>query len=683
MASTCIGNCISLCNGNCTGTCSETCADDCTGICRNRCGTDCTGHCTADCTDLCIGGCSGTCNDSCSDTCIGGCLGGCLSSCTGTCKTTCSTDCTGTAQGVVSGPIKAQGTFITSFQGTAFKFDIGYEYSNEEFKLTSVKTTALQSGWGVWELQPSLYLYALKGINPVPKAYQSYDANGTTCKQFVTDNSGVWQLAYNGNNPGAYLPNTAGTTVAWNSSDFDQIVLPLSGSSATITIGAFIANTTGTLNNAAYGFSTLSLSLYAPSTGYALSVTEVTAKTITATHYWTQGSVAGDNYKERSITVQSIDGTYKETVNVTSGTSATFTVLKPNTEYVVMGVADDGTNKLTASVNKITSTSQPTGVTVIPTENNLTLQAESANNTTNLAYKYIITKPDNSTETKTATYDKTVTFSSLNSNTNYNIQVFAYNTSSINTSPAKIITAWTKPQILPNGFTLSLTKGLEHTKINAVAVAENISKFDQYCFKINNDPYSEYSSLNTISYTGITENTNCQITVMVKNTDSGLISNPISKSITTWYNPLTNLSVILKRKWFWYLEIGSAYTYNGTITKFEFSIGNESYQNKGTTNLYSKGSTVGGNDINLNYNTDYECKTRLTDNHGRTYETSTIIKTLDERPLYLNGVLREVKLIKDDGSIVYVTPNLISIIQENGTVTNMNKIINNDLRDHF
>ena len=575
-------------------------------------------------------------------------------------------------------------TGTTSFSGNAFKFDISYEYTNTSFKLTSVKTTALISGWGAWELQPSLFLYALRGSNPVPKAYQSYDANGTTCKQFVTDNGGVWQLAYNGNNPGAYLPNTAGTSVQWNASDFNNIALSLSGSSATITIGAFIANTTGTLSNAAYGYSTLSFTLYTESSAYELAVTSVDTTSISVRHSWTEGSVAGTNYTERSITIKTSDNSYNEVKSdVASGNTVRFTGLNPNRDYIIVGVANDGTTKLTSTVNKATNAAQPTGLSVTPNTNALVVKGESNNYTTNLSYKYILTKPDNTTETKSAAYDQSVTFSSLSSNINYNIQVIAYNTISINTSPAKIINAWTKPLITSSGLALTLAQGSEHSKINVLAAAENASSYDQYSFKINSDPYSEYSSTNTISYPGITENTNCQITAVVKNTQSGLISDPISKSITTWFNPMSNVSVVLNKKWFWYLEISSNYTYNGTISKFEFSVGNESYQNKGIVNSYSKGSALGGRLGNLNYNTDYVCKVRLTDNHGRTAEATATFKTMDERSIYLNGVLREVKLIKADGSVSYITPNLLTVIMPDNTVVNMNKIINNDSRTSF
>lgn len=575
-------------------------------------------------------------------------------------------------------------TGTTTFSGNAFKFDISYEYTNSLFKITSVKSTALISGWGDWELQPSLFLYVVGGSNPVPKAYQSYDANGTTCKQFVTDNGGKWQLAYNGNNPGAYLPNTAGSSATWNASDFNNITLSLSGSSATVTIGAFIANTTGTLSNAAYGSSTLSFTLYSTSSAYELAITEVDTTSISVRHSWTEGSVAGTNYSERSITIKDTDNSYTKTEsNVASGTTIRFSGLQPNRDYVITGVANDGTTKLTSTVNKATNTAQPTDVTVTHNTTSLILKGVSDNHTLNLNYRYILTKPDNTTETKTAASDQSVTFSSLVSNANYNIQIIAYNSSTNNTSPSKIVNKWTKPVVTANGLVLRLPSGLEHNKIDVAASPENSSNYDQYSFKLNSGAYSVYSSNNTINYPGLTENTRYEISVILKNTQSGFTSDPISKTITTWHNPLTNLAVVLNKKWFWYLDIKSTYTYNGTISKYEFSIGNESYQNKGTENSYIKGSIIGGRPGNLNYNADYICKVRVTDNHNRIYEASATFRTMDERPLYVNGQLREVRLIRPDGTVIYITPNLLSIIKSDNMLVNMNQIINNDPRTSF
>lgn len=575
-------------------------------------------------------------------------------------------------------------TGTTSFSGNAFKFDISYEYTNTSFKLTSVKTTALISGWGTWELQPSLFLYALIGSEPVPKSYQSYDANGTTCKQFVTDHSGVWQLAYNGNNPGAYLPNTAGSSATWDSSDFDDITLSLSGSSATITIGAFIANTTGTLSSAAYGYSTLTFTLYTESSAYELIVTDVKTAALSVKHSWTNGSIAGSDYAERSITVKTDDGSFSQTKSdVADGTTMVFTGLQPNKEYTIIGVADDGTTKLTSTIKKYTNTQQPTDVSSTKTENSLILKGISNNYTSNLNYKYILTKPDNTTETKSAPYDQEVTFSSLRSNVEYVLQIFAYNSATINTSPAKIMNIWTKPKITDDGLSLTVAPGSENSKINVVAVPENISLYDTYSFKLNSEEYSEFNKANNTSYSGLAENTTYIVSVILKNTKSGLQSEPITKNITTWYNPLTDLSVVLNRNWFWFLEVKSSYTYNGTISKFEFSIGKEPYKDTGTNNLYSRGSTIEGNPENLDYYSDYLCKVKVIDNHGRIYEASDTFRTMDERPLYINGVLREVRLIKQDGSMSYITPNLLTVVTPNDTTINMNKIINNDDRTSF
>lgn len=577
-------------------------------------------------------------------------------------------------------------TGTTTFSGNAFKFDVSYEYTSTSFKITSVKTTALISGWGDWELQPSLFLYVVQGSNPVPRSYQSYDAAGTKLKEFVSANSGVWQLAYNGNNPGAYLPNTAGTSVAWNASDYSNLTLTLSGSSATLTIGAFIANTTGTLNNAAYGHSTVSFTLYSASSAYELVVANVDINNISVKHSWTNGSIAGSNYKERSITIKAQDGSYTETKSdVASGTTMRFTGLIPNKTYVITGVANDGTTTLTSTLTKDTNLAQPTGITIAEQNaNSLKIKAESINDTANLKYEYILTDPSGKVTTVTDIIPgSNANITNLISNTDYNLQITAYNPVTNRRSQTKFMNIWTKPLVTTNGLVLTLPVNYEHDRITATVVLENSSPYDQYTFKLESNNYNGYRDSNTFTYIGLDENVIYPISVMVKNTESGLISDPVTKNITTWYDPVTDLAVVLNKKWYWYLDISSSYKYNGTITKYEFSIGKESYQDRGLVNSYSKGTVIGGKANNLDYNADYLCKVRITDNHGRTYEASKTIRTLDERPLYINGRLREVRLIRPDGTIIYLTPNLISVINSDNKITNMNKVINNDDRTKF
>lgn len=249
---------------------------------------------------------------------------------------------------------------------------------------------------------------------------------------------------------------------------------------------------------------------------------------------------------------------------------------------------------------------------------------------------------------------------------------------------------WTHPYI--ENPTLSLVPGNEHSQIKVVANNNYKSGADQYSFKLDNGAWTEWQQSNEYVFTrdnfsNITGNSEHTIYTKMRNTASGFESvNQTSAKITTWYDPIYSLEVNLVNRWFWYLEINSIFDYQGgaeNITKYEFDIGGEGYQDKNTTNLHSKGSINPTDENKLNYNTDYLCKVRLTDNHGRTKEASATFKTLDERPLYINGELKEVKIIKPDSSVVYVTPNLLSVIKEDGTVVNMNKIINNDDRTEY
>lgn len=254
-----------------------------------------------------------------------------------------------------------------------------------------------------------------------------------------------------------------------------------------------------------------------------------------------------------------------------------------------------------------------------------------------------------------------------------------HSTSSFETASLNL---WTYPII--NDPSLSLKSGSEHNTINVSVSPSIASEYDQFSYKLGNGSWTSWTNSKTHSFSSLSENTTYTVYVKMKNTSSGYESSVKSKSIVTWYNPISNLSVVLVNRWFWYLAIKASYSYNGTISKFEFKIGDDQgLQNKGTTNAYSRGSTTPGANGNLSYDTNYNCQAKLTDNHGRTAQANIQFKTLDERPLYVGNELREVKLIQPDGTVKYITPNLLSVVQPNGTVVNMNKIINNDSRTEY
>lgn len=273
----------------------------------------------------------------------------------------------------------------------------------------------------------------------------------------------------------------------------------------------------------------------------------------------------------------------------------------------------------------------------------------------------------------------TTTLSNLNSNTNYSI---SGSLSDDKTSLSASTTCWTYPII--NDPTLTRRSGFEHNTIDVSVSASVASDYDQFEYKLGNGSWTNWTTDKTHSFTGLSENTTYTVYVKMKNTSSGYESAEKSASITTWYNPLSNISVVLVNRWYWYMVIKSSYKYNGFISKFEFAVGNdEDWVDTGTTNLHSRGSTTPGWEKNLKYDTTYTCWVRITDNHGRIYQTTADFKTLDERPLYVGNELREVKLIQPDGTVKYITPNLLSVVQPNGTVVNMNKIINNDSRTEY
>lgn len=277
---------------------------------------------------------------------------------------------------------------------------------------------------------------------------------------------------------------------------------------------------------------------------------------------------------------------------------------------------------------------------------------------------------------------KSVEIKKLSSNTKYTVSGKLYDGKTTVYPETNNIEYWTYPII--NNPVLTRRSGYEHSIIDVSVSANVASDYDQFAYKLGNGSWTNWTTDKTHSFTGLSENTTYTVYVKMKNTSSGYESAEKSASITTWYNPVSNLNVVLVNRWYWYMEIKSSYKYNGSISKFEFAVGNdEDWVNKGTTNLHSRGSTTPGWEKNLKYNTTYTCWVRLTDNHGRIYNKTADFKTLDERPLYVGNELREVKLIQPDGTVKYITPNLLSVVQPNGTVVNMNKIINNDSRTEY
>lgn len=274
-------------------------------------------------------------------------------------------------------------------------------------------------------------------------------------------------------------------------------------------------------------------------------------------------------------------------------------------------------------------------------------------------------------------------------NKKYNVHMWVHDGTTQVFMNGNYVSYWTHPYI--DNPTVSLVNGNEHSQIKVVANTRYGSDYDQYAFKLDNGSWTAWQNsnvyiFNRTSYSSITGHSAHTIYTKMKNTSSGFESNTTNASITTWYDPIYSLSVNMTNRWFWYLSVNSTVNYQGgtsNIVKYEFDIGTQGYQNKGTSNAHSRGSTSPTGSGKLAYNTNYLCKVRVTDNHGRTKEASATFKTLDERPLYLNGSLKEVKVIKPDGSISYVTPNLISVIKPDGSVTNMNNIINNDSRTQF
>lgn len=651
-------------------------------------------------------------------------------------------------------------SFTIKSEEGIFEYDVSYTLTTSPgsatLKITGVHVTALSSGWGTWDLTPSLYFYLIPNRDAGKPQNMQNQSTEDNIKAYITGKGGVYNL-HTTNKPN--YPNSKGGTTNWAASYYSLSKKFTSTNETTIpvTVGIVVRNTSGSLDGVYTFNKVINVTVptaYTPPSGLSLSISETTTTSFKVTARWTGGK--GET-----------DGACRVTVNGTSkiidNDPVVFTGLTPNVSYTVSGELYDKKNspstvRDTASATAHTTITTPSGWTGVGSNNGSIWATATSSNGGSFYYQYRInnggwsgwqnsgtfsgltpnisysiqaravsntgggtsgalsgtihttiatpngwTGVGSNTNSVWATgtssnggsfyyqyriykngawsaWQNSGTFSSLSSNTNYSLQVRAVSNTGGGTSGALSGSRWTYPVI--GSLTVSLQSGQEHDRINASAAASVSSSYDQYSFAINSNSWQTYGGSSTY-WSGLNGNTTYTIWVKMRNTASGFESASVSRQITTWHDPLTNLKVNLVNRWFWYLLVNCSYTYTGTISKFEFDIGGQGYQNKGTSNSHSRGTTSPTGSPKLAYNTNYTCKVRVTDNHGRQYTASATYKTLDERPLYVNGVLREVKLIKSDGSVHYVTPNLLSVVQSNGTVTNMNKIINNDNRTEY
>lgn len=563
-------------------------------------------------------------------------------------------------------------SFTIKSEEGIFKYYVSYTLTTSPgsatLKITGVRVTALSSGWGTWDLTPSLYFYLIPNRDAGRPQDMQNQGTEDNIKDYITGKGGVYNL-HTTNKPN--YPNSKGGTTNWAKSYYSLSKKFTSTNETTIpvTVGIVVRNTSGDLDGVYTFNKVINVTVptaYTPPSGLSLSISETTTTSFKVTARWTGGE--GET-----------DGACRVTVNGTSkiidDDPVVFTGLTPNVSYTVSGELYDKKNspstvRDTASASAHTTIATPTGWTGTGSNTNSIWASGTSSNGGSFYYQYRI---------NSGSWQNSGTFGGLSSNTRYSIQVRAVSNTGGGTSGALDGALWTYPVI--GGLNVSLVSGKEHDAISATSYAQVSSGNDSFQFRLN----SSYTGWQTTGQTwsGLSGHTTYTIGVTVRNNTSGYQSAEVTKQITTWYDPLTNLRVNLVNRWFWYLLINSSYSYGGSISKFEFDIGGQGYQNKGTSNSHSRGTTSPTGSPKLAYNTNYTCKVRVTDNHGRQYTASATYKTLDERPLYVNGVLREVKLIKSDGSVHYVTPNLLSVVQSNGTVTNMNKIINNDNRTEY
>lgn len=433
--------------------------------------------------------------------------------------------------------------------------------------------------------------------------------------------------------------------------------------------------------------------LYKAPSNISLKVVESSANSITTNLSWTEGTKTGTGYVAADLDGESAWLKCSKGVDfiidqiVVNG-DGSIKPIKSNTYYIVYGAVNDGTIYRVDDqqywthplLNESTfSTLEGFEGEIINIKANIDVAS---------SYDQYRFKSDYDDEWSEYQSDSEYMFM-LESNSKYELSAQAKNIKSGFESEIVTGICWTYPEILKS--TLTLVEGFEYSQIHVVGHIFKSSDYDQYRFKLGDGDWTEYQDSPEYTFTGLIENTEYEIFTQIKNTESGYESTVSSDKITTWFNPLTNLEVVLENRWFWYLDISSDYDYNGTIDKYEFHVGDNlaisdediEYQDMLTINDFISGSLDPFDSKKLKYNTEYLCAAKLTDNHGRVYFAKTTYKTMDERTLYVDGILREVKVILPDNSIHYITPNLLTVINDDKTTVNMNKIINNDDRIEF
>ena len=424
-----------------------------------------------------------------------------------------------------------------------------------------------------------------------------------------------------------------------------------------ITGSATIAtNLLGTASNGSVSF-TIPAGYTAPS-NFKISESSKTTTSTTIKATWTPGN-------KTTIATITCNGSSK---NITSsGGTVTFSNLTPNTNYTITGSLDDGVlnSPLQSSLSITTNLAAPSSwSSVSSTASSITAAATSPNGGS-FNYQYRINNGD---------WQNSSVFNNLAANTQYTVEARCSNgnatTSSIST------TVWTYPTPI---ILYELIPDKEDSEANVFISSSVNSGYDQFSYSINDGAWSDWNTKIEINLTGLTENTNYTVSAKMNNTSSGLTSDITTIQFTTWHSPLTNLAIKQLDKWFWLLKVQSLFDYSGSISKYEYAFGDENYV-ESAESVYTRGSADDSFVNNLEDNTTYICKARLTDEHGRVYTAENSFTTLDERSLFINGELKELKIIDTNNNIMIISPNLLTIVQENGNIVNMNKIINNDER---
>ena len=467
-------------------------------------------------------------------------------------------------------------SFTIKSEEGIFEYDVSYTLTTSPgsatLKITGVHVTALSSGWGTWDLTPSLYFYLIPNRDAGKPQNMQNQSTEDNIKAYITGKGGVYNL-HTTNKPN--YPNSKGGTTNWAASYYSLSKKFTSTNETTIpvTVGIVVRNTSGSLDGVYTFNKVINVTVptaYTPPSGLSLSISETTTTSFKVTARWTGGK--GET-----------DGACRVTVNGTSkiidNDPVVFTGLTPNVSYSVSGELYDKKNspstvRDTASATAHTTITTPSGWTGVGSNNGSIWATATSSNGGSFYYQYRINNGGWSG------WQNSGTFSGLTPNVSYSIQARAVSNTGGGTSGALSGTIHTTIAT-PNGWT---GVGSNTNSVWATGTSSNGGSF-YYQYRIyKNGAWSAWQNSGTFS--SLSSNTNYSLQVRAVSNTGGGTSGALSGSRWT-YPVIGSLTVSLQSgQEHDRINASAAASVSSSYDQYSFAINSNSWQTYGGSSTY-------------------------------------------------------------------------------------------------